>query len=449
MAGEHNEASLGRRQARFFYGWVIVAVMAATGALSMALGTLNFGLFVKPMGDDLGIGRAIFGWAQSVRQFASAATAPLVGGLIDRFGVRLLLAAAAVFTGGALVGLAFVADAWQLLALFAIMGVVGMSGPGALVTTVPVTKWFIRQRGKALAFMSLGVPIGGLIFVPLTQILIDAVGWRAAWVWLGLLGAGLIVPLALIFVRRQPEDMGLLPDGERPAESAATTREGRGQAARAAHDERSWTRPEALRSATFWRLTVVFSVVMLATNSVGVHRIPDFMDRGLDPRLISYATALDAAAAGLSTFAMGLLTRWVAPRFIGAGGFLLLALASALTIVATDHPVMFASMIIFGVGIGVLMLMQSLLWADYFGRQHLGAIRGAVMPITLIFGGAGAPIAGYVRDLTGSYTPIWLTAIALMALGGAVLAMTPPPRPPLVTPLTAEPVPAVTADERP
>jgi MFS family permease len=420
-----------QRGSRLFYGWVIVAVMAAAGALSMALGTLNFGLFVKPMGDELGFGRSVFGWAQSTRQLSSAVTAPLVGGLIDRFGARLLLAAAAVITGGALICLAFISEGWQLVALYALMGLVGMSGPGALVTTVPVAKWFVRRRAKALAFMSLGIPTGGLIFVPLTQIFIDAFGWRTAWILLALIGAGLIIPLSLIFVRRQPEDLGLLPDGGPPetAPVAPDRIDPRTLAPPAAPVvELSWTRREAVRTGTFWRLVFVFSIVMLAVNSVSVHRIPSFMDRGLDPRVISYATALDAAAAGLSTFALGFLAQRVPARLIGTGGFLMLALASWLTIIAASHSVMFVAMISFGLGIGVLMLMQNYLWAEYFGRQHLGSIRGAVMPITLICGGLGAPIAGYVRDFTGSYTPVWLTATFLMALGGVVIALTPPPR---------------------
>jgi MFS family permease len=417
-------------RAGLFYGWVIVAVMATIGGLSMALGSLNFGLFIKPMGDELGIGRSVFGWAQSARQVASAVTAPTIGGLIDRFGARVLLTAAALMTGGALVCLGFISEGWQLVLLFGLMGIVGMSGPGALVTSVPVTKWFVRKRGKALSFTSLGIPIGGLLFLPLTQIFIDVFGWRLAWILLAVLGAGLIVPLSLVFVRRQPEDLGLLPDGAAAAVAprSATGRAGAGPARPVYRDERSWTRAEALRSATFWRLVVVFSIVMLATSSVGVHRIPNFMDRGLDPHLIAYATALDAAAAGLSTFAMGLLTHRIPARFIGAGGLLLLTMASALTIVADTHPIMFASMIVFGLGIGVLMLMQNYLWADYFGRRYLGSIRGAVTPITLLFGGAGAPVAGYVQEFTGSYTMVWLTATVLMALGAAVLASTPPPR---------------------
>jgi sugar phosphate permease len=417
---------------RFFYGWVIVAVMAVTGGLTMGMGSLNFGLFIKPMGDELGVGRAIFGWTQSARQITSATTAPLVGSLIDRFGVRIMLAVAALLCGGAMVGLALVNDGWQIVALFALMGVVGMNGPGALVTTVPVTKWFVRNRGRAMAYTSLGVPLGGFLLAPLTQIFIDEYGWRAAWVILAVIGAGLIVPMSLIFMRRQPEDMGLLPDGRLPLEGVRPVVPSgqRASSAPAHHDEHSWTRAEAIRTATFWKLVFVFGLVMLALSSVGVHRIPSFMDRGLDANLIAYATALDAIAAGISTFAMGLLTHRVPARFSLAGGFLLLALASLLTIVAETHAVMFVSMITFGFGIGAGMLMQNYLWAEYFGRRHQGSIRGAVTPITLLFSGAGPPLAGYVRDAVGSYEPVWYAAVGLMVLGALVIATTPPPKPP-------------------
>ena len=415
------------RAPRFFYGWVIVGVMAAVGGLSMALGTLNFGLFIKPMGDELGIGRATFGWAQSSRQIASALTALQVGALLDRYGARVLLTISALVTGLAVAALAFVDAGWQLIVLFALMGVVGMSGPGALVSTVPVTKWFVHKRGKALAAMSLGNPIGGLIFIPLTQIFIDDFGWRQAWIYLAIIGTSLILPLAIVFVRREPEDMGLLPDGAAPRTPARQPAAGPRAAAVARREEPAWTRAQALRSPAFWRLVAVFSVVQMATNSVGVHRIPSFMDRGFDPILISYATALDAAAVGVTTIGLGLLTSRVASRYLGASGFVMLAISSALTIVAADHVVMFISMIVFGLGIGGTMLMQNYLWAEYFGRRHLGSIRGAVMPIMLLLGGAGPPLAGYVLDATGSYTPAWATSTVLMAIGAVVLARTPPP----------------------
>lgn len=404
--------------------------MASAGAVSMAMGALNFGLFIKPMGDDLGIGRSTFGWAQSARQVASSATSPGVGWLLDRFGSRVMLPVAALITGGAMIALAFMSQGWQLVALFAVMGLVGMSGPGALVTSVPVLKWFVRERGKAISFMALGIPIGAVIFVPLTQIFIDTWGWRWTWIILAVLGISIIVPLAAIFVRRQPEDMGLLPDGLK----ALDENDIEGIAARAKIiDEVSWTTKEAMRTTALWSLVVVFSMVSLAVGTVAVHRIAAFMDRGLDPTLISFATAFDAVCAGAATFIFGMLVRKLSARILGSIGFAFLAIASVLTIYATNIPIMFLSMAIFGMGIGGMIFLQNFIWADYFGRIHVGSIRGMVTPINLVVGGIGAPLAGYVRDATGSYDVVWWVGVCLMASSALLLLFTiaPKKRPPI------------------
>ena len=408
------------RPRRLYYGWVIVWVMAATGAVSMAMGSLNFGLFIKPMGDDLGIGRAAFGWAHTARQGASSVTSPVVGILLDRFGARVMLPVAAMMTGFSMIGLANIGQSWQLVALFAVMGLVGMSGPGALVTSVPVLKWFVADRGKAIAFMSVGIPVGALLFVPLTQYLIDSVGWGRAWIMLAVLGMGVIVPLAAIFVRRQPEDMGLRPDGVTGQDPVLRER----GASRGAPEEVSWSLYEAVRTTTLWKLVVVFSSVSLATGTVALHRIADFMDKGLDPTLISFATALDAVCAGVTTFAFGLMVRHVPARALGAGGFLMLAAASVMTIYANNLPVMFASMALFGLGIGGMMFLQNFIWADYYGRESVGSIRGLVNPINLVVGGLGAPAAGYVRDIWGTYDPAWWAGVALMAFAAVLVLST-------------------------
>ena len=425
--GEHG----GGGQPRFFYGWVIVGVMAASGAVSMAMGSLNFGLFIKPMGDSLGIGRAYFGWAQTARQAAGALTSPPIGWVLDRYGSRLMLPAAALATAGAMVGLANMREAWHLIALFAVMGMAGMSGPGALVTSVPVLKWFVRDRGKAISFVGLGIPVGALLFVPLTQFLIDGVGWRMAWVWLALMGAGVIVPLAAALVRRQPEDMGLAPDGiaaesgESDGEEGGTPR----ASAAAVPSETAWTAGEAMRTSTMWRLVAMFCIVQLGIGTVALHRIAEFDDRGLDPTLIAFATAFDAVCAGVSTFAFGMLAnRGVPARFLGAAGFAALAGASVMTIYANDLPIMFASMAIFGLGIGGMMFLNNFIWADYFGRENVGAIRGLANPINLAVGGLGAPAAGYIYDFIGSYDPMWWAGVCLMAAGTALALLTPAPR---------------------
>ena len=369
-----------------YYGWVIVAVMATAGAVSMAMGSLNFGLFIKPMGDTLGIGRAWFGWAQTVRQVSSAVTSPPVGWLIDRYGSRVMLPVAAIVTASAMVALSFLndaSDAWLMVGMFALMGLVGMSGPGALVTSVPVLKWFVRKRGQAISFMALGIPVGAMVFVPLTQMFIDWWGWERAWIILAAIGVLVIAPLAAIFVRRQPEDMGLLPDGDEMHVSESVT-EGETQPAQYV-EEVSWTVREATRSPIFWSLVAMFSMVSLATSTVALHRIPDFADRGFDTTLIAWATAFDAVCAGAASFSFGILVSRVPGRLLGALGFSFLAIASVMTIYAADDVTMFSSMAIFGLGIGGMMFLQNFIWADYFGRGHVEADSGLFHAINLIW----------------------------------------------------------------
>ena len=411
---------MNERSGRIFYGWVIVFAATVISGMTMAMAGFNFGFFIKPMGDDLGISRQTFGWAISIRQVAAASTMFWAGSLIDRRGARSTLLFAAVATCVCMVGLSYTEDGFQLLVLFVVMGALGMVGPGALAVSVPVAKWFVIKRGKAMAFWAVGTPVGAIIFVPVTQQLIEAFGWRDAWLILAAVSFAVVVPLALL-VRRQPEDMGLLPDGLNAGQRAATIDH-------PAHSEASWTVREAIRNVAFWRLVAVFSLVQLGMSSVGLHRIPHFTDQGISPRLVSFATSSDAAGAALSTFAMGMLIQRFPSRYVGAAGFSVLGLAVFLTIVADNVPMMFVAMITFGLGAGGMILLQNFLWAAYFGRAHVGAIRGAALPMTLVFSAAGPPVAGAVQDATGSYNPVWWVGMALMFTGALILFLTPPPR---------------------
>ena len=260
----------------------------------------------------------------------------------------------------------------------------------------------------------------------MTQVFIDAWGWRTAWVALAILGMAVIVPLAAVLVRRQPEDMGLLPDGQPPLAGPRTR--GGLRAGTGTEIETSWTVREAVRTFSLWSLVAVFGMVSLATGTVGVHRIAAFMDRGLDPTLVSFATAFDAVSAGVATFAFGMLVRWVPAKALGATGFALLGIASVLTIYAHDLLLMFASMAVFGLGIGGMIFLQSFVWADYFGRENVGSIRGAVTPINRTVGGIGPPLAGYVHDWTGSYDSVWWGGVCLMFLAALLVLSTTAPQ---------------------
>ena len=222
----------------------------------------------------------------------------------------------------------------------------------------------------------------------------------------------------------------MLPDGAAPRSGSLQADGAGAPGSNAPAEEVSWTTRDALRSPTLWRLVIVFSAVQLATGTVALHRIPDFLDRGLDATLVSYATAFDAVCAGASTFAFGMLVSRVPARFLGGLGFSFLAAASVLTIYADNVPIMALSMAIFGLGIGGMMFLNNFIWADYFGRENVGAIRGVVNPINLVVGGLGAPVAGYIYDFTGTYEAAWWVGVALMTFGAVLTVMTGPPSKP-------------------
>ena len=411
-----------KKKGKLFYGWIIVVVMAVANGAGSAMGTVNLGLFVKPMGNDIGMGRAMFGWAQTTRQTTGAITSPIVGKLLDRYGARYLLPLSITIAGFAMVGIGYAAHPWQVVVLFGVMGLFGLGTPAQLLTNVPIAKWFLRLRGRAMSYSSLGNAVGPMFLLPVTQLLISAFGWRHAWAILGIAAIIVVCPLCMLLMRRQPEDMGLKPDGNySPVQEAGTVYK----------EEHSWTMRDAVRSSTFWKLAAIFCVVTLGQTTLGVHRIASFADRGIDPQLVSFAISLEAGVAAVSLLIMGRLFEKYPPRVLGSISILIVALAAYLTMQADSVPLMFLATFVFGTSLGGTFMLQNNLWADYYGRRNLGSIRGAVMPIILIASGIGGPAAGYVYDSTGSYNTAWWVAICLLISGALLLTLTGKPKLPI------------------
>jgi len=409
---------LGRR---IFYGWIVVVTLFVVNFAVQATGTLNLGLFITPMCDDLGISRATFGWFATSRSLTGSVSGPFMGRLVDRFGSRLLIPASALITGLCLIAMGTTHQVWPLFLVFALIGLVGLSTPGGgLLTSVPAAKWFVRRRGRALAVATLGMGAGAVVFVPITQALIDGIGWRTAWIVLACISMGIIIPLGLIFLRRQPEDMGLLPDGDARSDSRS------GSAESAADPETAWTVQEAIRTRAFWMLLAALVLGGFAQGGA-VHRIPYMTEIGFDAGLVAFAITFDAVGATVMILLSGLLVERIPARFVAAGSLACFGTAVALMLVATNAFHLFASTTLFGFGAGSNMVIQTYLWASYFGRASLGGIRGIALPAVLVASAAGAPVVGYIHDFTGGYALAWQISIGIWA--GAILVMlaaTPP-----------------------
>mgnify|MGYP005836314831 CR=1 FL=1 len=421
------------KRPRWFYGWTIVATLCMVNFATAATGTLNLGLFIIPMSEGLGISRGIFGWLSTSRSLAAGGSSLVLGSLVDRFGVRILLPLSSLVTGLCLIGIGASSQMYQVFILFALMGLVGLgSQAGSLLSSVPVAKWFVAKRGKALSIAMLGGGIGAIVFVPVTQVLIDNLGWRWAWMVLAFISMAVIIPLSMAFIRRQPEDMGLQPDG-----GTSAVQKERSVHTAPADTEVIWTVREALRTRAFWQLT---ASLMLSGFAMGtaIHRIPYWTERGFDAQTVSLAFSADAAGAAFMIMASGFVLDRVPSRFTAASAFAGFAGAVTIMLVATNVLHMFTSTVLFGFSAGTNQVSQTYLWARYYGRASLGTIRGITMPMTLLATAAGAPAAGYIYDITGGYELAWQIAISIYILAFLLMVTALPP----VRTLPGQPRPA-------
>lgn len=411
-------------QHRLFYGWVIVAAMFIINFAGMATGNLTLGLFVIPMGEALGMSRATFGWLQTTRRVSSGLTSFIVGRVLDRYGPRGLVVAAALVIGVCLLAISRINASWQFIVLFGIMGLTGLAAPNSLITSVPVAKWFRRHRGKALALATMGSGIGGIIFLPLTQWLLGGLGWQKTWMIMGLVFMAITIPVAAIFLRRQPEDLGLNVDGDPPRAAGGPSS---GPGGRGHTEEAAWTVRQALRTGAFWKLMAVFAAAGLAQGSAGLHRIPYWVERGFDPQTVAFAFAADAGGAATMAFIAGMLVDRFPVRFVGTASYLGFVAAMGLMLVGLNEFFLFGSTIVYGLSVGAGMIVHSYIFANYFGRAFLGSIRGIVMPVTLVAAGIGGPLSGYLHDASGSYVSSWWLIIGLCLVSAVLVATAKPP----------------------
>ena len=361
----------------FYYGWVILAVASVPsfGARPvMAVATLS--VFVVPMTDEFGWSRAQFSGAVSLGALFGLLVSPFAGRLIDRYGSGVLLSASSAVVGLCAIGLSLTSPIWTFYALY-VPGRAVFSSPLELGTSTAVSNWFIRRRPMGLAYMGIIQGIGLTIFPVIAQVLIDGWGWRTAWLAVGIftLSTG-IIPVLLLMARR-PEDMGLEADPEKDHRTVPTSDVAAARAPpSASNTESNYTVRQALATRAFWLLAIfsVFGFVVQA--GISLHQVPHYIGQGVPTHL---------AALTASTFAFGqvpggvfwsfwarrvplrvLLSVAAATMSVGAIGT---GFSSSLS---TGIPMGF----LLGVGVGGIHLLLRLTWADYYGRLHLGSIRG-------------------------------------------------------------------------
>ena len=409
----------------FFYGWWVVIstgaiIFVATGAYFYGFSTL-----VDPFEEEFGWSRALIGGAFSAAVAAEGLASPVVGYLADRFSASRLLMAGVLLVGGGFVLLGQIQAVWQLYAAMVIIAI-GTTLIG-LVSWVTIAHWFARKRGRALA-LATGVVGACGVMVMVLAALISFFGWRSAVVMIGISQVAICIPLALT-VRRRPEDVGLLPDGEGHAPDQSLARPGASPKGESAADRKveheGLTVRQALGTRPFWLLTFASALAWLGGMALIGHLVA-FLEESADfSRGEASAVAMGIPFASLvGRLGFGWLADYVVKRRLLAVAYVLQG-AGILIFATTDSPwqaVLF--LVVFSVGWGGTIPVLPALEAEYFGLRAFGGIQGLLSGLATLGAFVGPVFAGVVYDVTDSYRPAFLLmTLTTMAAVPAILMM--------------------------
>jgi len=398
-----------------FYGWVVVGT--AFSVLFMAYGAqFSFGVFFSALLEEFGWSRGALSGAFALYAFGYAGLAVVSGHLTDRWGPRAVIAIGGVFLGAGWIAMSATSSLWHPYVFYGVVAALGMS-TAYVPCGATVARWFVRRRGLAAGVASAGGSLGAFCLPPVAQLLVSGVGWRRAYV---IFGAAILVALNALapLMKRDPEGLGLTPDGDPPAPPGGAPPPGGGD----------YTMGQAMRSGAFWVLFALFSATWIPVFSPLVHLVPLARGLGVDPLLASTLVSALGMAAIMGRLVMGAASDRLGRR-PAIGACLVLQVAAFLGFAAAGAlPGLYAASITFGFSYGAISALFPAMVADFFGRERAGSLVGLLFAMSGSMAAWGPLGAGFIYDRTGSYGPAWVASAVLNLAALGLLAWARPPR---------------------
>ena len=392
--------------------------MFGNGAISQ-----GFPRFFTPIQTELALSKTQMSLVFSLARAEGSAGGPLVGWMVDRFGARPMILAGGLMAGIGIIFLSRANSYWELLVLFSGLISLGKSAGFGQTLMAAVNQWFIRRRSLAMSTLMTAFAGGGAFVVLLLDFGIRQLGWRDTLLWMGIIVIAMTIPAAF-FIRSRPEDIGMRPDGDPPADDSAG-----GGRRQSSGGEVSFTFRQAILTRTYWMIMVGAIIRVSVTNGMLVHFFPIMELRGVSNSEASvwYAAMFILGiplrfllgvtsdkfrgnlllAVGMVFGAFGMGGLWIGPGVLG--------------------------MLLFVVGIAVVEGITSVNWlmlSDYYGRGRFATLMG-FMSLFMNVGMFATPLlAGFVADATGSYFIFLMVCTPLYIVSAVAFLFSTRPRPP-------------------
>jgi MFS family permease len=419
---KHRESSPQTGKPGIFYGYWILAISVLCLALFSGSGVAVFSLFVTHLQTGFGWGRGEIMLAFTIYYLLTGLAAPGVGWLVDRYGVRGVIAGGSLIAGLSFVSLYVLQGIWHLYLAYFFIGI-GHAAIGQVPASTMVSNWFVRRRGTAIGIMSTGIGIGILLLAPLVvNVLMPAFGWHVTYAALGLFNM-VLIPLALFVVRTRPSDMGLNADGI--ADSAT------GSGVDIAMSTTGLSLRMALGTSAFWLLCVTFLISGFSSMGVIQNQVPYLQDVGFPLAVAASAITGLGIGSAIGKFLFGWLCDYIKAKYACALSLVLLAIATIMLIlIGPEAPValIWLYAIVLGLGAGGWLPTMSILVNRNFGLVYYGAIFGMISMAQAVGVAAGPLFGGSLFDAMNTYTWAFIIMVSLYLIAIPAILMVRRPR---------------------
>jgi MFS family permease len=408
------------RTSGVYYGWIVLTLAAAAMVGTLPARTQGLGLITEPLLRDLQLDRVTYAQLNFWATLIGSAGAFGVGRAIDHYGSRVVLTGVAAALGAVVCLMSQVTSVTVLAIWLTLSRALGQSAL-SVVSIAVVGQWFVRRIDAAMAIYSVILSVGFMVAFPVVGAGIQRAGWRAAWLGMGMALIAVLAPAAWLIVRRSPEAIGLMPDGD------GARRESVSEARSDPQTLDGWTWGAAVTTPAFWVFAVGTALYGLIASGIGLFNESILAQRGLGPDIYYQTLVVTAMSALAGNFLGGWLAATVRlGRLLAVSQLVLAAGLAAVPHISTSfHAMVWATAM--GLGGGLVMVLFFSVWPRVFGRRELGRIQGTAQALTVLASAVGPVLLAWCVSWTGSYDSMFriLSGVVALVAGAALVAPVP------------------------